>query len=59
MGYLCTGFAVRSPTLICVSSLHLIAILILPYISGWQFLATGALMVSCLLLLAEFEWDRR
>lgn len=59
MGYLCTGFAVRSRTLICAGIVHLIGIFILPYFSSWQFIATGGLMVSCLLLLAEFEWDHR
>ncbi|BAZ41565.1 hypothetical protein NIES4101_75310 [Calothrix sp. NIES-4101] len=56
-GYLCTGFGVRSRTIIGTGILHAIAIFLLPYFSGWQFLATGTLMVSCLLLLAEFEWD--
>jgi hypothetical protein len=58
-GYLCTGFAVRSRTLICAGILHLVAILILPYFSDWQFLATGGFMVACLLILAEFEWDHK
>jgi hypothetical protein len=57
LGYLCTGFAVRSRTILFTGILHAIAILLLPYFTGWQFLATGTLMVSCLLLLAEFEWD--
>jgi hypothetical protein len=57
LGYLCTGLAVRSRTLIFTGIIHLLGIFILPYVSSWQFLATGALMVFCLLLLAEFEWD--
>lgn len=57
LGYLCTGLGVRSRTLIFIGTLHVLGILILPYTEGWQFLATGAVMVFCLLLLAEFEWD--
>jgi hypothetical protein len=57
IGYWCTGFAVRSRAIIFIGILHLLGIFLLPYVSGWQFLSTGALMVFCLLLLAEFQWD--
>jgi hypothetical protein len=57
LGYLCTGWGVRSRTLLFTGMLHLLGIFILPYIIGWQFLASGMLMIFCLLLLAEFEWD--
>jgi hypothetical protein len=57
LGYLCTGLAVRSRTLIFTGVVHVLGIFILPYSGGWQFLTTGGLMVICLLLLAEFEWD--
>lgn len=57
LGYLCTGLAVRSRTLIFTGVVHVLGIFILPYSGGWQFLTTGSLMVICLLLLAEFEWD--
>ncbi|WP_026732842.1 hypothetical protein [Fischerella sp. PCC 9605] len=57
LGYLCTGLGVRSRTLIFIGTLHLLAIFILPYLASWQFLSTGALMVFCLLMLAELEWD--
>lgn len=57
IGYLCTGLAVRSRALMLTGILHLLFIFILPYIVAWQFLGTGALMVFCLLLLAEFQWD--
>jgi hypothetical protein len=56
-GYLCTGLAVRSRTLIFTGVVHVLGIFILPYSGSWQFLTTGGLMVVCLLLLAEFEWD--
>ncbi len=53
MGYLGTGFAVRSRALLAASFFHLSGILILPYIGGWSFLFTGAVMVFSLLVLAE------
>ncbi len=59
LGYLTTGIAVRSRALISVSIFHLLSIFILPHISEWQFLTTGCVMVSSLLLLAEFQWDMR
>jgi len=57
IGYLCTGLGVRSRALIFTGILHWLFIFILPYIVAWQFLSTGAFMVFCLLLLAEFQWD--
>jgi hypothetical protein len=57
IGYLCTGFTIRSRTILITGALHLLGIWVLQFLGGWQFLATGLLMVSCLLLLAEFEWD--
>jgi len=57
MGYLGTGFAVRSRALLAASFFHLSGILILPYIGGWSFLFTGAVMVFSLLVLAELQWD--
>lgn len=57
LGYLCTGLAVRSRAFIFTGIVHLLGILVLPYIGPWQFLSTGTLMVFCLLILAEFQWD--
>jgi hypothetical protein len=57
IGYLCTGLGVRSRALILAGILHLLFIFVLPFVVAWQFLCTGALMVFCLLLLAEFQWD--
>lgn len=59
LGYLGTGFAVRSRALLAASFFHLSGILILPYTGGWSFLFTGAVMVFSLLLLAELQWDMR
>jgi hypothetical protein len=58
-GYLCTGLAVRSRTLLVAGILHFLCIFLLPYFGGWHYLITGMLMTLCLLLLAEFEWDHR
>jgi hypothetical protein len=67
IGYLGTGFAVRSPALLAASVFHLSGILILPYTGCWSFLFTGGvmvfsllvLMVFSLLVLAELQWDMR
>ncbi|GAB1540732.1 hypothetical protein NUACC21_34010 [Scytonema sp. NUACC21] len=56
--YFCTGWAIRSRTMLFTGAIHLLGILILPYIAALQFLTTGAVMVFCLFLLAELEWDR-
>ena len=57
IGYLGTGFAVRSRALLAASLFHLFGILILPYTGGWSFLFTGTVMVFSLLVLAELQWD--
>ncbi|MEG4988839.1 hypothetical protein QUB08_24235 [Microcoleus sp. BR0-C5] len=59
VGYLGTGFAVRSRALLAASLLHLLGILILPFTGGWSFLFTGTVMVFSLLVLAELQWDMR
>lgn len=59
IGYLGTGFAVRSRALLAASLFHMLGILILPYTGGWSFLFTGSVMVFSLLVLAELQWDMR
>lgn len=59
LGYFCTGLALRSRAIIAIGLVHLLVILILPYVGGWLFLLTGMVMVLSLLLLAEFQWDMR
>jgi len=59
IGYLGTGFAVRSRALLAASLFNLSGLLILPYTDGWSFLFTGAVMVFSLLVLAEMQWDMR
>jgi len=59
LGYLGTGFAVRSRALLAASLFHLLGILILPFTGRWSFLFTGTVMVFSLLVLAELQWDMR
>ena len=59
IGYLFTGIGLRSRALFLAGCLHLFSIVLLPYIGGWQFLTTGAVMSCSLLLLAQLQWDMR
>lgn len=59
IGYLGTGLGMQSRTFLVSGLLHLLALLLIPYASGWQFLMTGCLMSSSLLMLAEMQWDMR
>jgi hypothetical protein len=58
-GYLFTGIGLRSRALFLAGCLHLLSIVFLPYVGGWQFLTTGAVMSCSLLLLAQLQWDMR
>jgi hypothetical protein len=57
IGYLLTGFGMRSRAFFLATAIHLSAIFLLPYCIGWQFLATGLVMMSNLLIFAEGQWD--
>lgn len=57
LGYCCTGLALHSRAIIAVGFVHLLAIGVLPYVSSWQFLFTGSVMVLALILLGELRWD--
>lgn len=59
LGYLASGYALRSRALILAGLAHLLTITILPYVGGWQFLTTGLLMAANLLFFAEMRWDMR
>ncbi|MBV8885918.1 MAG: hypothetical protein JO235_18250 [Chroococcidiopsidaceae cyanobacterium CP_BM_RX_35] len=59
LGYICTGLGMRSRTFVFVGVVHLLSVVILPYVSAWCFLATGAIMAVSLLLLAEWQWEMR
>lgn len=59
LGYFANGLAVRSRAIIAISIFHLLAVLALLYVEGWQFLLTGLIMAASLLLLAQLQWDMR
>lgn len=57
LGYMITAIGLNSRALLLVGLAHLLGIIILPYVMGWQFLATAGIMAFSLLLLAETQWD--
>jgi hypothetical protein len=59
IGYIVMGWGMYSRTFIMMGIFHLFGIMILPYVLGWQFVSTGLIMASCLLLLSELQWDMR
>lgn len=59
VGYFYTGLGLGSRTLTLTGLVHLVMSALLPYIYGWQFLATGIVMGFSLLLLAQLQWDMR
>lgn len=56
-GYFLTGMGMRSRAFVLAGGLHLLGIVILPWVIGWQFLTTGLIMVANLLIFAETQWD--
>jgi hypothetical protein len=59
VGYLCTGWGLRSRTLLFTGLIHLLSIALLPYVNAWQFLTTGLIVGGSLMLLATCQWDMR
>lgn len=59
IGYLATGWGMRSRTFLVTGLFHLLGITVLPYCAGFQFLATGVVTALSLLLLAQWQWDMR
>ena len=59
VGYFCTGWGMRSRAFIVSGLFHLLGIALLPYVGGWQFLATGLVMVANLFVFAATQWDMR
>jgi hypothetical protein len=57
IGYLLTGWGMRSRAFFIATIIYGITVLILPYVSGWQFGVTGLVMMSNLLIFAEARWD--
>ncbi len=59
LGYFCTALGMRSRAFTLASIVHLIGIAVLPCMGGWQFVTTGIVMATSLLLFAEIQWDMR
>lgn len=57
VGYLITGWGMRSRTLLFIGLLHLFTISLLPYFMGWQPLITGIVISGSAFLIAELQWD--
>jgi hypothetical protein len=57
LGYLLTGWGMRSRAFFIAAIIHIAAIFCLPMVGSWQFLVTGLVMMSNLLLFAEHQWD--
>lgn len=59
LGYLVMGLGLRSRTFLLNALFHLLIVGLLPAFDGFQFVVTGIVMASSLLLLAEVQWDMR
>jgi hypothetical protein len=57
IGYLITGWGLRSRAFLFCGGLHLVAIILLPHIPTWQYLFSGFITAGSLFLLASFQWD--
>lgn len=59
VGYVVTGFGLRSRLFVLIGMTHLLGIGMLPLISSLQFLFTGLVISGSLVLLSEVQWDMR
>jgi hypothetical protein len=59
LGYLATGLGLGSRAFMIAGIIHLAAIPLCLSVVQWQFLITGLIMASTLVLLAEAQWDMR
>lgn len=57
IGYSLTGLMLRSRAFFLAAIIHSLTIIILPSLMGWQFLTTGLVMMSNLLIFSEGQWD--
>lgn len=57
IGYLFTGIRIRSRAFAWIGGLSFLAIVLLPYVGGWEFLTTGLVTGVSALLIAELQWD--
>ncbi len=59
VGYLATGWGMKSRAFLLAGAIHLLGLAILPYVGPWQFFTTGAIVAGSLWMLAEVQWDMR
>lgn len=59
VGYLVTGFGVKSRTFLGLAAIHFVSIFCVQHYLAWQFLITGAAIGGSLLVLAQIQWDMR
>lgn len=57
VGYTLTGWGMRSRLILGCGALHFLAILVLPWLTPWQPLATGLVIGGCVTALGELQWD--
>jgi hypothetical protein len=57
--YVLTGLGLRSRSLNLVAIAHLLGCAAVNHTPGWQFLLSGLVMATSLLLLGEYQWDMR
>ena len=57
IGYAITGWILHSRAFLLAAIVHSGTTLILPWLSSWQFLVTGLVMMSNLLIFSERQWD--
>lgn len=59
VGYLITGWGLRSRTFVLAGAIHGLGIMLLPYFATLPFLFSGAIIAGTLLFLSEVQWDMR
>ena len=59
LGYLLTGWGLRSRTLTAAGAIHILGIALLPYFGAYPFLFSGTVIAGTLLFLSEVQWDMR
>lgn len=59
IGYLLTGIALQSRTLLLACGIHLIGIKLVALVPSHSFLMTGFILGGTLWLLSELQWDMR
>lgn len=59
VGYFCSAVGLKSRAFILAGLFHLVGIALLPFCGAWQFLVTGLIITSHLLIFAENQWDMR